>query len=124
MTVGNTGKEPVTVPALRKMGKSILWQESVVILCQGKTYAAPGSAGILGASSPVVLAPGQKVSAILNPLALAGPTWPQGGYRITFQICLGEKSSSQSFYYMSKHHDKIRGLLKAGKPIRSPSVGD
>ncbi|MGE4550145.1 MAG: hypothetical protein AAEJ57_02055 [Opitutales bacterium] len=124
VTVANTGTKLVTVPALRKLGKRILWNDSLVILCQGKAYASPGAKGIMDPSSPVVLGPGQKVSGILNPLGLEGPTWPRGGYRITFQICLGEKSSSQSFYYMSRHHDKIRDLLKAGKPIRQTSSGD
>ena len=124
LTVGNPGTQPITVPALRVDGKKVLWNESVVVLCQGKTYSAPQAKGLSGPTTPLVLAPGQKVSGIVNPLALEGPTWPRGGYRITFQICLGEKSGSQSFYYMSKHHDKIRGLLKAGKPIRPPSVGD
>ena len=124
VTVANSGKQPATIPALRKLGTRILWDESLVILCQGKAYAAPGARGVRDSSTPLVLAPGQKVSAIVNPLALEGPKWPRGGYRITFQICLGEKSSSQSFYYMSRHHDKIRTLLKQGKPIRKPSTGD
>tara|TARA_B100001123_G_C15289536_1_gene1016956 strand:- start:245 stop:1339 length:1095 start_codon:yes stop_codon:yes gene_type:complete len=124
VTLSNPSKAPVTIPALRKMGNKILWEESLVVLCQGKPYPAPGASGILGVSSPVTLNPGQTVSGIVNPLALEGPQWPRGGYRITFQVCLGEMSSSQSFYYMSKHHDKIRGLLKAGKPIRSPDLGD
>ena len=34
--------------------------------------------------------------------------WPKGGYRIEFQFCLGEKSATKSFYYLSKHHDAIR----------------
>ena len=122
--VSNTSSKPVAVPALRKLGKRILWDDSLVILCQGKTYSAPAAKGIMDPSTPVVLAPGQKVSSVINPLALEGPSWPRGGYRISFQICLGEKSSSQSFYYMARHHDKIRDLLKAGKPIRQTSAGD
>jgi hypothetical protein len=124
LTVTNSSEQPITVPALRTDGRKVLWDESVVVLCQGKAYAAPGAKGVSVTTKPLVLAPGQKVSGIVNPLALSGPTWPRGGYRITFQICLGEKSSSQSFYYMSKHHDKIRSLLNAGKPIRPPSSGD
>jgi len=45
---------------------------------------------------------------VVNALALKGPEWPRGGYRIEFQFCLGEQSSTQSFYYMSRHHDKLR----------------
>ena len=120
LTVVNPGDKPVAIPALRRIGSKVLWQESVVILCQNKTYAAPRSKGLSVATSPVTLKPGQKLSGIINPLALDGPEWPRGGYRISFQICLGERSSTQSFYYMSKHHDGIRAKLKAGEPIRSP----
>ena len=122
ITVGNPTGQPVMVPALRRIGEKILWNESLAILCQGKTYPAPGAKGLSFKTVPVTLLPGQKVSGIINPLALEGPNWPKGGYRISFQLCLGERSSTQSFYYMSRHHDGIRSKLKEGKPIRS--VGD
>ena len=121
LTVANPGDKPIVIPALRRIGNKILWNESVVVLCQSKTYAAPGARGLSVTTSPVTLKPGQKLSGIINPLALEGPSWPKGGYRISFQICLGERSSTQSFYYMSRHHDGIRAKLKAGEPIRSPS---
>ena len=119
LTVANAGDEPVVIPALRKLGGKVLWNESVVILCQGATYPAPEAKGLSVVTSPVTLKPGQKLSGIINPLALEGPEWPKGGYRISFQICLGERSSTQSFYYMSRHHDGIRAKLKKGQPIRS-----
>lgn len=122
ITVGNPTDQPVMVPALRRIGGKILWTESLAIMCQDKTYPAPGAKGLSFETLPVTLRPGQKVSGIVNPLALEGPNWPKGGYRISFQLCLGERSSTQSFYYMSRHHDGIRSKLKAGKPIRS--VGD
>jgi hypothetical protein len=122
ITVENLTQEPVIIPALRRIGSKILWRESLAILCQDKPYPAPGSKGVSVETLPFTLRPGQKVSGIINPLALEGPNWPKGGYRISFQICLGEKSSTQSFYYMTRHHDAIRKRLKAGKPIRS--VGD
>ena len=119
LTVANDGDKLVVVPALRKLGGKVLWEESIVILCQGKTYPAPRSKGLSVVTSPVTLKPGQELSGIINPLALEGPEWPKGGYRISFQICLGERSSTQSFYYMSRHHDGIRAKLKKGQPIRS-----
>ena len=122
ITVSNSTGQPVTVPALRRVGEKILWKESLVVLCQSKTYPAPGAKGLSFETLPVTLQPGQKVSGIVNPLALEGPSWPKGGYRISFQICLGERSSTQSFYYMSRHHNAIRSKLKANQPIRS--VGD
>jgi hypothetical protein len=51
---------------------------------------------------------------VVNALRLQGPEWPQGGYRIEFQFCLGEKSKTQSFYYLSKHHDALREAAKQG----------
>ncbi len=122
ITVSNPTNQPVTVPALRKIGEKILWNESLIVLCQSKTYPAPGAKGLSFETLPVTLQPGQKVSGIVNPLALEGPSWPKGGYRISFQICLGERSSTQSFYYLSRHHDAIRSKLKANQPILS--VGD
>jgi len=122
ITVSNPTGQPVTVPALRRVGEKILWNESLVVLCQSKTYPAPGAKGLSFETLPVSLQPGQKVSGIVNPLALEGPSWPKGGYRISFQICLGERSSTQSFYYLSRHHDAIRSKLKANQPILSVGV--
>ena len=115
VTITNPTKKPVTVEALRTIGKRILWKESMVILCQDKTYTVPGSVGLLRPTESLVLKPGQTISTVLNALELNGPTWPRGGYRIEFKFCLGEKSSTQSFYYMSRHHDVIRDALK--KPV-------
>ena len=108
VTVENATGKPLTVPALLTDGKEILWNESLVILCQGKTYTAPLSVGVKGKVQPVKLKPGQKVSGKINALMLTGPQWPRGGTRIEFTFCLGEKASVQSFYYLSRHHDKVR----------------
>ncbi len=113
--VTNPTDKPVTIDALRQSGKRILWKESLVILCQGKPYTVPGSIGLMRPTAAVTLKPGQSISTVVNALALNGPTWPRGGYRIEFQFCLGERSSKQSFYYMSRHHDAIREALK--KPV-------
>ncbi len=115
ITLSNPTDQPVAVEALRREGKRVLWKESLVILCQGKAYTAPGSVGLLRATQPVVLQPGESLSTVINALELQGPSWPRGGYRIEFQFCLGERSSKQSFYYLSRHHDVIRANLK--KPV-------
>ena len=112
ITVTNPTKQPLTIPALRTDGKRILWKESMVILCQGKTYSVPGSVGLLVPTKPVTLKPGETLNTVIHALALEGPSWPRGGYRIEFQFCLGEKSGAQSFYYFSAHHDPIRESLK------------
>src|SRR5262249_25938618 len=111
VTVKNVTDKSVTVPALLRAGDKILWDESLVILCQGKAYPVPGARGVKEATKAVVLKPGQEVSTVVNALKLQGPEWPRGGYRIEFQFVLGEKSDTQSFYYLSRHHDAIRAQL-------------
>jgi hypothetical protein len=111
ITIENPTKKAVTIPALFTDGKKVLWDESVLIVCQGKTYVAPGAAGLPKTAKPVVLEAGESISGTVNALKLTGPEWPRGGYRIEFLFCLGEKSSNQSFYYYSKHHDAIRAAL-------------
>lgn len=111
VTVSNPTKKPLLVPALLTDGKEILWANSLVILCQGRAYPCPDFKPDAGPLKPVTLQPGESVSGVVNALKLEGPQWPRGGYRIMFQFCLGEKSVSKSFYYMSRHHDPIRNRL-------------
>lgn len=108
ITVSNPGDKPVNVPALLSADGKILWKSSVMIRCQDKNYPLPGIAAVPANATPTTLKPGESVSHEVHALALKGPDWPKGGYRIAFQFCLGEKSSTQSFYYMSRHHDGIR----------------
>jgi len=115
ITVKNLTAKPVTIPALLTDGKDICWANSVIIICQKTAYPAPGYRTGIAQLEPVTLKPGESVSGVINPLALDGPDWPRGGYRISFQFCLGEKSVSHSFYYMSRHHDKIREALKTAE---------
>jgi RNA polymerase sigma factor (sigma-70 family) len=115
VTVKNTTDKPVTLPALVSDGQTPLWEESLVILCQDKVYTIPGARGVSKAPRVTVLNPGQSVSGVVNVLGLQGPEWPRGGYRIEFQFCLGEKSTTRSFYYTSKHHDPLRAKVAAGK---------
>jgi RNA polymerase sigma factor (sigma-70 family) len=115
VTVQNVTDQPVTIPALLSDGKAPLWDESLVILCQGKSYMAPGAKGVGKTPQPTMLKPGESMSDVVNVLKLQGPEWPKGGYRIEFQFCLGEKSVTKSFYYTSKHHDPLREKV-AEKP--------
>ena len=97
LTVKNTTDKQVTVPALLTDGKEVLWKESLLIVCQGKTYTIPGSKGVRANPRPVVLEPGKSVSTVVNALTLSGPEWPRGGYRIEFVFALGEATNdSQS----------------------------
>ena len=113
ITLKNPTKKDVKIPALFTDGQKVLWDESVVIVCQGKAYPAPGAAGLPEKAKPVELKAGQSISGTVHALRLEGPEWPRGGYRIEFLFCLGEKASNQSFYYFSKHHDAIRAALGA-----------
>lgn len=119
LTLTNPTDKPMTVPALLAQDGKILWKESVVILCQERAYPCPGSKGVTGKVSSLVLKPKESVSTVVNVLALQGPQWPQGGYRIEFTFCLGEKAKTMSFYYMSRHHDRLREA--AQKPADPPA---
>jgi hypothetical protein len=113
VTVTNTNdKQEIEVPALLSDGKQILWEESLVILCQKKTYPCPDSKGVTSNVVATKLKPGESVSTVVNTFRLEGPDWPKGGYRIEFQFCLGEASQTKSFYYLSKHHDPIHAAAK------------
>ena len=112
ITVANTGAEAVSVPALLSLGGRILWEESLVVLSQGKARPAPGAKGLVRAPGPAVLQPGQSVATVVNVMLLDGIEWPRGGYRVEFRFCLGELSSTQSFYYLSRHHDKVRDAAR------------
>ncbi len=126
ITVTNTTDKPLAVPALLSSGGHVLWTESLLIICQGKTYLCPGSRGVSGKVTPTTLQAHQSLSTAVNVLALQGPQWPQGGYRIEFRFCLGEQSRSVSLYYMSRHHDALRQkalkALQAVPPTSQPAA--
>ena len=92
-------------PALRRVGEKILWKESLVVLCQSKTYPAPGAKAVFR-NLPVTLQPGQKVSGIVNPCPRR-PELAQGWIPCLLPNLPRERSSTQSFYYMSRHHDAV-----------------
>lgn len=108
ITVSNNTEEEIEVPALLSKDGKVLWSESLVIVCQNQVYTLPSATGVPKGATSTVLKPGESVSTEFNIFEIDGPEWPQGGYRIEFQFCLGEKSRLQSFYYMSSHHDSIR----------------
>lgn len=111
LTVKNDTDQELEVPALLTDGKTVHWNESIVIRIQGKNHPIPGSTGRVADLKPVVLKPGESVSGVVQALALNGPSWPRGGSRVEFQFCLGERSVTQSFYYFSNHHDPIRAAV-------------
>jgi len=113
LAVKNTTKETLNVPALLTAGDRILWSESIVILCQNNAHPVPGFKAVPATVKPLTLKPGQSASGKINVFGLRNIEWPRGGYRIDFLFALGEKSVKQSFYYMSRHHEKIREEAEA-----------
>jgi hypothetical protein len=107
ITVVNRNDRPVTVPALLTDGKTILWEDSLVVVWAGKSFVLPG-AGKLKAAQSVRLKPGESVSTVVDVLPLQGVQWARGGWRLYFQFCLGEKATTNFFYYHSGHHDPLR----------------
>ncbi len=108
VTVTNPTDKAIDVPALLTQDGKILWDDSLLILSQGKSYTMPNAKAVKGKVGFVTLKPGESVSTVVNVLSLKGPTWPRGGYRIEFTFALDNKSETKSLYYMSKHHDKLR----------------
>ena len=108
LTVTNTTDKAIVIPALRRVGERVLFDESIVVRCQGKGYTIPGAVGVGVKTDPLTLEPGVSVSHVVNVLQLVGPEWPRGGYRIEFTFAIGDQSATKSLYYMSRHHDALR----------------
>jgi hypothetical protein len=119
LTVVNTGKQAAQVPALLATDKGIDWASSVVVLSAGIQGTNPWTewklhvARAAGAKAlkPVTLNPGESVSGVVNILRLQGelPVVKTGAQMLTFRICLGELSSTETFGYTNAYHDKIAG---------------
>ncbi len=113
ITVTNTSKKAVKVRALLSDKTGILWKESLVVICQDKARPVPGSKGVAAKPKPTSLKPGQSVSTVINIMAMKNVKWPRGGSRVSFQFCLGKRSVTKSFYYLSRHHDAVRDRVQA-----------
>jgi hypothetical protein len=129
LTVSNFTNQPLTLPALRRTDKRILWKESLVVIIKGQAFKLPGSKGISYPTEAVELKPNEEISFVVNPLAVRDANWPKpntssSAERIYFQFCLGHHSQKVSFYYYRSHHDKIRRKLLAGQPLRPLFLGD
>lgn len=108
LTIHNPTGETMEVEALPSREGHPLWEEAVVLLIQEKVYRLPGSTGNIEGTVPTVIPPGESVSTVVHPILLEGPAWPRGGSRVTFGFALGDRVITESFYYMSRHHDAIR----------------
>jgi hypothetical protein len=112
ITVTNTGKMAVSVPALIQDGDEVRWHDSLVLICQEKPFLLP-STGPLVNPHAVELAPGESVSTTIDTLLLGDDVpWPRGGSRIPFTFALGEAAADNFFYYFSNLHDAMRAESK------------
>jgi hypothetical protein len=107
ITLTNTGKQPVTIPALLQDKDKILWDDCLVLMVAKKPYLLGGAGKVTASAKPVTIKAGESITTEINTLTIKGIKWPRGGSRVYFQFCLGEVSSSNFFYYYSKHHDTL-----------------
>lgn len=109
VTLTNSTDRPVEIQALLSDGDTILWRESLVFLCDGEAYMMPAARSLSAIPQPTILEAGQSVSTVINVFQIEGPPWHRnGGSRVSFQICLGERAKTLSFYYLDSHHDPLR----------------
>jgi len=106
LTLTNTTDKPVTIFALRRAGERILWDQCVVILCQGKTYTVPGSGGVAEKTEAVTLQPGKGVTHVVNVSTLEGPEWSRDDSPIEFTFAIGEQCVTESLDAASKQNDQ------------------
>ena len=125
VTISNFTEKQLTIPALRRVGKRILWKESLVLVIKGKAFRLPGSKGISYPTDAVELDPNDEISVVINPLSVRDAVWPTTtAERIYFKFCLGQHELKSPFYYYKQHHDAIRRKLMAGQPLRPLFLGD
>lgn len=115
ITVTNRSDKPAKVHALLTDGKTIFWDDSVIVVYNNGTRLL-GRAGKATGYKPVELKAGESISGVIDVLPLKDIEWPRGGSRVYLQFALGEKSTSNFFYYYSKLHDPMReeALKKLG----------
>ena len=94
-------------PAMVRLGREAAGRYPALVLARSAMAELSAATG----AHCVAFSVDESVSTVVNALQLSGPEWPRGGYRIEFQFCLGEKSQTKSFYYMSSHHDKVRAAV-------------
>lgn len=112
LIVKNVSDREVEVPAVLTDGKSIRWNEAIVIISDGNVLTLPGATANLTGLKPVVLKPRETVTGKIHTFAVPGINWPNGGSRVELQFCLGERSATHSFYYLFRHHDPIREAIE------------
>ncbi len=62
ITLTNTTKEPITVDALRSKNSKILWDESILFVCEWEVWLPIGYEGFTTDTEATVIEPGQKLT--------------------------------------------------------------
>ena len=62
ITLTNTTKEPITVDALRSKSGKILWDESILFVCEWEVWLPIGYEGFTPDTEATVIEPGQKLT--------------------------------------------------------------
>jgi hypothetical protein len=107
ITVTNTTDRPLPVNALLTDGKTIAWEESLLVLSDDTPLVLPVE-NKLKEAKPVQLGPKESVSTVVDVLPLKGARWPGCSCRVYFQFCLGEKATMNFFYHCWEYHDQLR----------------
>ena len=81
ITLTNTTKEPITVDALRSKSGKILWDESILFVCEWEVWLPIGYEGFTPDTEATVIEPGEKLT-----------TTMLFSYQHSFQtlVCLGD----------------------------------
>lgn len=106
ITLKNPTKEKIAVPCLLKKGDTTLWKNSLILTTRaqdGHIFTLP----IPENATYVTLAPGEQIETIINTLELPSVRWPNGGNRVYFDFCLGNRKVNNFFYYFSSLHDPM-----------------
>ena len=101
ITLTNTTKEPITVDALRSKNGKILWDESILFVCEWEVWLPIGYEGFTPDTEATVIEPGQKLT-----------TTMLFSYQHSFHtlVCLGDLNFR--IYYNGASMNDIRGPIQ------------
>ncbi len=108
ITVTNTTKTDVTVPAVLTDGTEVLWADSILFLSAGEPLLLPTAGRVTKDSKPLALKALEGVSGEVNSLLLDGVEWPSGFGPISLDIAVGERVMNARFHNFPLIHDKLR----------------
>lgn len=101
ITLTNTTQDPITVDALRSKNGKILWDESILFVCEWEVWLPIGYEGFTPDTEAAVIQPGQKLT-----------TTMLFSYQHSFHtlVCLGDLNFR--IYYNGASLNNIRGPIQ------------